>query len=456
MTTSKKILLVITTVVISLFIILACEINGTNTGELFAPRNFIIEWGRLSWTSDRRAEVSMVSIKRATSNEFEEVRFVAARDHGCCCTFTDGISLRELNLEIGKNIVKVISFGDSFWHDGVTTYGIRSKEATYNIIIDNIIQEQETLLKDPWIEIWGNQIVTNGRVIVYIKHPGENEFIRINGYDDHDIFFGELPDLRYGESTLKIIRRGTWAWLDGKTLVIASDSEPVFVPLINTFETRQIPAPTDLHISGSGTSATLSWNCSNINCGRGCSVSTDVPGDFNNVQSGAFNNSIQLNRLHFVLGDNEIMVTTHGRTIIENNNVITYEPGKTVMTFTVHQERQLLAPSNFRIAMIHGFLSLAWDSDPITNGNSLSDNFTLVEVKNPGQEEFRDAGFGGVISSIPFDRWRTWLTVGENIVRVRIATGNLSIINGVVTRYTPSDGGYVVLVKDASGNITIK
>ena len=41
-------------------------------------------------------------------------------------------------------------------------------------------------------------------------------------------------------------------------------------------------------------------------------------------------------------------------------------------------------------------------------------------------------------------------------MRVRTATGNVSIISGVVTRYTPSYGGYVILVMDNRGNVIIR
>ena len=434
---------------------LAPSFSIVDTEELSAPHNFIIEWSILRWTSDSRAETSKVSIKRATSDEFEEISFVVASNHGWAGGLTDGISLRELNLEVGHNIIEVISFGDSSWNNGVTTYGIHSKEANYTITIDTIIEEQVAPPEDPWFEIWGNEIQTGWGVIVYIKHPGENEFIHINGSESHGRFFGELPELRIGESTIKLIRRGAWDRLDGNTLIIATDSEPVFLPLINNLEDRQIPAPTDLRITGSGPSAALSWNCNNSNCFTGCSVSTRTSGDFAHGTQG-YNNSVPLNRLNFVLGNNEIMVTTQGKTIIEDNNIITYEPGKTIMQFTVHQERQLLPPTNFRIEPFGSNNRLTWDRDPMAHGNSISDNFTTIEIKQPGQEEFKRLPFSGVMHGVELfmlsnPNYDSSLRFGENIVRIRIATGNLSIIDGVVTKYTQSDYGYVVLFMDAEG-----
>ena len=101
-------------------------------------------------------------------------------------------------------------------------------------------------------------------------------------------------------------------------------------------------------------------------------------------------------------------------------------------------------------------LWLTWDRDPITNGNSISNNNTFVEVKNPGQEEFRSGSIGGILHGIEKRFLNSCIHTGENIVRVRITTGNVSIIDGVITRYIPSDWGYTVLIKGTNGNITLR
>ena len=213
-------------------------------------------------------------------------------------------------------------------------------------------------------------------------------------------------------------------------------------------------------MTGTGTEARLHWD---VDTDRWAAyVSVKHPGeDGFNHGAQAFHNSVPLNRLNLALGDNQIKVANpDGRTVLEGTTMVTYESGYAIYTLTVHKEQQVAVPGNFRIEMMPVYgLSLTWDRDPVTNGNSISNNWTLIEVKNPGQEEFRDAPIGGVLFGISLQdsgALRSWIHYGENFVRIRIATGNVSIIGGVVTRHTPSDWGYVVLFRDANGNISIK
>ena len=440
--------------------------GNNNLNSIAAPGNFRVEEGLwLVWDSDEKAERNKIYVKRP-GEDFEEITW---DNGGSDMIFLPNnyTTIKSLGLVEGENIIKVVSFGGDRWNNEKwTTEYDYSAEATTTITVDNIIEEQ-VASPDADFSIRNNQIEFFGNVTLYFKHPGQEEFMLIEGFYWHGLFSGELPDLRLGESMLKAIRLGTWAKLEGTTLTVFTNSEPTFIPIkITGFETRHLSAPTNLRVTGSGTSATLHWNVETDIWASYVTVKHPGEDDFgHSVQ--AFYNSVPLNRLNLTLGDNEIKVMNpDGRTVIEGTTLVKYEPGYIIYTLTVHHEQQISTPKNFRIGtMIWGgsvIPSLTWDRDPITNGNNststIENNYTSIEAKNPGQEEFRRAPMGGTISEISLqdsEALRSWIHYGENIVRVRIATSNVSVIDDVVTRYTPSDWGYVTLVKDANNNITL-
>jgi len=379
-----------------------------------APTNLSVERSSLNWRSGGNVWSNRVYVRRAGSDEFVFVREVAAEGHGHCCEVTDAISLRELNLKIGENIVRVVSLGNFRWNGNDYLYN-RSSGSTIRIVIDNIIEEQVSpfVVSDFFeLSILGNEVIVSGNAIMYFRHPNKEEFVRVDGFMDHGAFFGTLPELRLGESTLKLIRHGAMAELDGTILTVFTNSEPVFMSInINDFEVREVSAPTNLRVVGSGTPARLQWDTASDVMHSAVSVRPAKEEEFI-YNTNTFNNSIQLNSLGWiemlVLGDNDIKVITHGRgTFLDGDILVSYKPGYAIYTLTIHREQAVATPNNFRIEVIHGILSLTWDSDSITDGNSITNLWTLIEVKNPGQEKFRDAGIGGVVSGINISN--SWL-----------------------------------------------
>ena len=438
------------------------DINFT----LNAPRNIKINDFFLSWDndyrsmdSDLRVEASVVYIMHPSSQEFIFVSLAYPCRLWHCCGIMNSIDYDDLDLRLGKNTIKIYSVaGLKEQQDEKFIYSKRSAEVI-TIIDVNIITEEQIAQPSTEFSITNNLLNMEFGVKVYFRHHDEDEYIRIMSDSQQGRFLGTLPELRLGKNMLKVIRLGNKARLDGTTLINLTDSEPVFIPLnITGFETRQLPSPlTNLRVSGSGTTVSLHWNSS---ANTWVLISVKQPGDddFGHPTS-TFQNSIQLNRLNFSLGNNVIRLMSPGggRTVFEEPLMVTYLPVYDIYNFIVHREQKVATPSNFRIEVIHGNISLTWDRDPITNGNSISDNNTLIEIKNPGQDEFINAGRSGIILNINLQPGRnSWLHYGENIVRFRIATQNISILDGIVTRYIPSDFGYVVLYRDFQDNISIK
>ncbi|MCL2556156.1 MAG: hypothetical protein FWE03_03955 [Firmicutes bacterium] len=427
------------------------------------PSNLRIDGTLLRWNSSNRAYSARVYVRRPSNNDFVFITTVTADGHGHCCELTDAIGIRWLGLEVGDNTVRLVSRAYNWRDDGTYSYS-SSGAATKQFTVSSIQEEQATpphITTPEELFLGGDLNLLAGYSHISFRGPNDDEFVRLQGGVSHGAFIAnEMPALEVGENSFKIIRVGTLARLEGTTLTNFTNSEPVIIfVVIDAIDYRQTSAASNFRIVGSGAEARLHWDAgSEI---RQTTLRVRHPSE-DEFSYGAqnFNNSSQLIWMNLRQGDNDIRVrTSGGADRLEGTMLVRYIHNDSYYTIRVDREQQVATPSNFRIETIHGELALTWNRDPATNGNSISSLATEIEVRNPGETEFRRAPMGGVLHSVslrPSSSLDSWILQGENIVRVRLHTNNVSIVGGVATRYISSNWGYVILVRNSRGNIAVK
>ena len=210
-------------------------LGACDNGDLLStPNNFTIIGANLFWTVDNQAEESEVYIKRNSEEIFSRVASRLLEIDGTA----SNIPIYRLGLELGENIIKVVSRAIDESGLGV----ISSNAGYFAINIESVDYRQSE--KPEYVSIMGDsllvwrmrndnfQFLSAGQLNILVEREGA--FIDITSYIFPDESLSMLwltNNLKYGLNNLKVYVTSEGQIIQNGTLYTLTNSEPLYFQL---------------------------------------------------------------------------------------------------------------------------------------------------------------------------------------------------------------------------------
>ena len=215
--------------------------DSTAEQALEAPTNFSINGATVNWTSDMASSYDAVYIKRAGETEFEPVYNV----------WGAGIAILNLGLLQGDNVIRVVSFANSYRSalvGNVLTTFTDSPYAEYTITVTSLKDapaQPMGKIHNPGFGGWSNSFSFNlpaglerEDVRICIRFEGEEDFVSVgvNSWGNGGNAGMHLDEPIEGVHTVRIAFEAGGQMLENGVLITFAPHETIYLEIHATVD----------------------------------------------------------------------------------------------------------------------------------------------------------------------------------------------------------------------------